>query len=530
MLDLKNKSFGQRNVAEKREIIKVGRPTPLLVNKVRTHSFQSKWFNEIDWLCASKSEEKLYCWPCLLFTPKSGQSWTDTGYTDYRHILADCKIHSKSMTHLNNYKRLKTFGMYDIVTAISESAKLEREMHNKLVEENRQYLKHLINAILYLCKQELPLCGHDEVEDSLNKGNYRELLQCFSKIDSVFASKLSAKEGSKQFSGVSRTIQNEIISAIYNVIADVIYAEIQSAPFISVQADETTDCAMHAQLSIIVRYGNGCKIIERFLGFHDVSDDKSATRLADVIENSSNSFNDAKSKLVCQTYDGAAMMAGKRNGVQIKLRERGFKYADFIHCYAHKLNLVWSKSTEKVDGIKIFFSHLHSFSKFTSSSTKRKSVFRKFEISIPSLCATRWFYKSSTVSAIKDDRQKIMNALEDILDHGEIWDEATLSETDNLLSKLNDFTFMFFINCFYVILSQAEKLFDILQCRKLDVKYAQDKIHDFIQSISNNCDNEHYENMIQQTMTDMEISDESHAPLALELGETESTTKVYILK
>ena len=37
-----------------------------------------------------------------------------------------------------------------------------------------------------------------------------------------------------------------------------------------------------------------------------------------------------------------------------------------------------------------------------------------------------------------------MNALEDILDHGEIWDEATLSETDNLLSKLNDFTFMFF--------------------------------------------------------------------------------------
>ena len=105
-----------------------------------------------------------------------------------------------------------------------------------------------------------------------------------------------------------------------------------------------------------------------------------------------------------------------------------------------------------------------------------------------------------------------MNALEDILDHGEIWDEATLSETDYLLSKLNDFTFMFFINCFYVILSQAEKIFDILQCRKLDVKYAQDKIHDFIQSISNNCDNEHYEIMIQQTMTDMEISNESHAP------------------
>ena len=62
-----------------------------------------------------------------------------------------------------------------------------------------------------------------------------------------------------------------------------------------------------------------------------MSDDKSATRLADVIENSLNSFDDTKSKLVCQTYDGAAVMAGERNGVQIKLRERGFKYADFIY-------------------------------------------------------------------------------------------------------------------------------------------------------------------------------------------------------
>ena len=70
----------------------------------------------------------------------------------------------------------------------------------------------------------------------------------------------------------------------------------------------------------------------------------------------------------------------------------------------------------------------------------------------------------------------------------------------------------FLLTVFSVILSQAEKLFDILQCRKLDAKYAQDKIHDFIQSISNNCDNEHYENMIQQILTDMEISDESHAP------------------
>ena len=514
VLDLKDKSFACRDIAGKRGIIKEGRPTPVLLKKVGRRSFQSKWYDQIDWLCASKSEEKLYCWPCLLFQPKSGHSWTHKGYSNYQHILKDSTIHAKSMNHLNNYKRLKIFGMYDIVTAISESAKLEKERHNTLVEENRKYLKYIVNAILYLCKQELPLRGHDEKIDSLNRGNYRELLHCFSKIDSVFASRLFEKEGSRHFSGVSNTIQKELISAIDSVIADVIHTEIESAPFISVQADETTDCAMHAQLSIIIRYVTGCKINERFLGFYDVSDDKSASRLADVIEIALNSFSDSKSKLVSQTYDGAAVMAGERNGVQIRLREKGFKYGDFIHCYAHKLNLVLSKSTEKVSGVKLFFSYLRSFSKFTSSSTKRKSVFRLFNINIPSLCVTRWCYKSRTVSAIKDNREKLINALDHILNHTERWDEETLTDTDTLLSKLNDFTFMFFINCFHVILSHAEKLFDILQCRQLDMKYAQEKINDFIQLLLNYSSEEHFENIVQKTMADIETPSESDPPPA----------------
>ena len=115
-------------------------------------------------------------------------------------------------------------------------------------------------------KQELPLRGHNEGADSLNRGNYRELLHCFAEIASVFASRLHNKEGSKQFSGVSSSIQNDLIQAIGKVISDEIRNEVNEAPFISVQADETTDCATHAQLSIIIRYVYKTKTFERFLG------------------------------------------------------------------------------------------------------------------------------------------------------------------------------------------------------------------------------------------------------------------------
>ena len=475
-------------------------------------SFQSKWYEQIDWLCGSVTEEKLYCWPCLLFQPKLNQSWTDKGYNNFRNILVDSKCHSKSFNHFNNYKCLKSFGKRDITTAISNAAKIERQQHNSLVEENRKYLEQLTKAVLYLGKQELPLRGHDEGQDSLNKGNYRELLNIFAEIDSVFASRLATKEGSRQFSGVSSTIQNDLISAINNTIGNVIRNEVENASFISVQADETTDCAMHAQLSIVIRYVSGFKITERFLGFYEVSNDKSASNLVRVIENALNTFGDMKNKLVCQTYDGAAVMSGELNGVQTKLRERGFKYGYFIHCYAHKLNLVLSKSAEKITGVKVFFSDLHAFSKFTSSSTKRKSILRDFDISIPSLCETRWCYRTRTVSTLKSKLQNLKDAFQNIIDNAEKWDNETIHATKALFGILHEHNFMFLLNCFNEILTQAGILFDVLQCKQLDMMFAHEKINDFITFVSNCRTDESYQNLFQQTILEIEQPEGCDSP------------------
>ena len=196
----------------------------------------------------------------------------------------------------------------------------------------------------------------------------------------------------------------------------------------------------------------------------------------------------------------------------MKLKEKGFEYAHFIHCYAHKLNLVLSRSAEKVSGVKIFFSHLRAFSKFTSSSSKRKSVFREFKIFIPSLSDTRWCYRSRTVSAIKEKRENLQSALQHILDDNERWDEDTLSEADNLLLLLNDFNFMFFVNSFYDILSQAGILFDILQCKKLDITYAKRKINMFMQYIESHQNDSHYGLIHNETSKDIGIDDSNIPP------------------
>ncbi len=62
--------------------------------------------------------------------------------------------------------------------------------HNQEVSENREMLKTISEAVLFLSKMELPFRGHDESSVNLNKGNFWELLECLAKFYSVFDRRL----------------------------------------------------------------------------------------------------------------------------------------------------------------------------------------------------------------------------------------------------------------------------------------------------------------------------------------------------
>ena len=59
-----------------------------------------------------------------------------------------------------------------------------------------------------MAKQELPLSSHNEREDSLNRGNYFELIQFISKYDNKLHSNL---HGTGAFKGPTNEFQNDTI-------------------------------------------------------------------------------------------------------------------------------------------------------------------------------------------------------------------------------------------------------------------------------------------------------------------------------
>lgn len=140
--------------------------------------------------------------------------------------------------------------------------------------------------------------------------------------------------------------------------------------------------------------------VERFIGFYDVSSDRSAKALSNFVKHIIDLFG-CGSKLVAQTYDGAAVMSGALNGTQKLVRDI-YPSAIFIHCFAHILNLVLSKSLSFIKECKVFFASASSIASFFAHSTKRShaldTIVRK---KFPKVAPTRWNYSSRLISTIQ---------------------------------------------------------------------------------------------------------------------------------
>lgn len=90
-------------------------------------------------------------------------------------------------------------------------------------------------------------------------------------------------------------------------------------------------------------------ICERFLGFHNVSADRDAQTLWEVLMKVIQKYN-PEGKLICKTYDAASCMSGQRGGVRALVKAQ-CPHALFVHCYAHRLNLVLAQGTENIQDV-----------------------------------------------------------------------------------------------------------------------------------------------------------------------------------
>ena len=310
----------------------------------------------------------------------------------------------------------------------------------------------------------MPFRGHDESSNSLNRGNYRKLLESFAKFDTVFEHRLHGKVGESErgnagaFTGVSGDTQNDLIECIDSVIQDQIDEEVQQCSFLSVQVDETTVVSTKEQLSAIIRLDKKDDVVERFLKCYNVSSDRTAPAISSIVKDVLIHYGDSVlNKLIMQTYDGASVMSGHISGVQTLVRG-DYPFAYFFHCTAHCINLVLYQSASSIPLVRVFFANVAAFSTFACNSPRSKDVLHSSGIDIPKPGETRWYYCSRTISALYDKYKTLLDLLERNIENPQGWDDASISQASGLYHFMNCFLFCFLVQFFNKILEQSSIL------------------------------------------------------------------------
>ena len=204
---------------------------------------------------------------------------------------------------------------------------------------------------------------------------------------------------------------------------------------------------------------------EDFIGLIQVDTTDAAT-LAYTIKGTLLRMNLQLTQCRGQAYDAAANMAGRLNGVAMRLQSEQNSIL-FVHCMAHCLNLCLQDCAHNCSCVRTALGVTSDLANFIRASPKRLALFNKLknEISFDTpglkpLCPTRWTVHTGALEAVIKNYAVIIAELEIIAmeSYGEPSRKAT-----GLLALMEKFTTFFGLKLSFLVFSATEQLSRTLQ-------------------------------------------------------------------
>lgn len=510
IINLLNRPFSQRSEEDKRFILNKGRPTPNLscvqMSNTSNRWFKTIWYEKYKWLCGSYNLNCLFCWPCLIVSVRRNV-WSKEGFRDWKNLARALERHSSSKDHIQNGISVKQFSRKatNFLDQLSEYSNRLKNDYNKNVSKNRKVFSMLIDLVCLLCKQELPFQGLDESNCSLNQGNFKEIFNVMMKYNEDLKCHWE-KMGA--FTGLLKTVQNDIVECIAEEMKDAINNMIKEAHFFSIQVDEMTEKSEIPQYSVTCRCVNSRgQIKEHFLGFYDFGENKNTEGICQQLIKILQPF-DFENKLIAQTYDGASVKSSELNELQANIRTYA-PQALFIHSLDHCLNLVLQRSCENLPHVKALFTTLQGISDFFHESSIRTYVLNKI-VGKKILTHNETLLNSNAkiVAEIFNERVKIIQVFEELMNINDM-SGKTLWQAEAYRNKLSEFDFVFYLLVFHEIFSKAEPLCNALQEKAIDIQKCVSEISICETDIQSMRNDETFQYYMDKTQTEMELSPHS---------------------
>ena len=356
--------------------------TRTLNGKEERRYLRHEHLKKYPFLSYSPSMQGLYCRPCVLFGPPSGQAGKGNQklsalviklLTKYHRLFGKDEYHKTAVVQAAEFRHKMKSGV-DILKHIDQS-------RNDEAVHNRSIFMQIIKAVLFCGRHNLPLRGDrddgplkvdsdGQFQTDFNEGNFRALLAF--RVDSgdkILEAHL--KSASRTATHISKTTQNELISCIGQHMVQTLVQRVRCARFFSALADETTDAGRKERLSISLRFVEEGKLHEEFLCFTEVTD-LTGRGLGFTIMDEMRARDLDLENLVGQGYCGASAMSGAFNGAHAVICSE-YPLATYVHCSNHVLNLCLSHGSSE-QAVRNAIGILSSAANFFSHSSKRTTL------------------------------------------------------------------------------------------------------------------------------------------------------------
>uniref|UniRef100_A0A2N9HA84 TTF-type domain-containing protein n=1 Tax=Fagus sylvatica TaxID=28930 RepID=A0A2N9HA84_FAGSY len=222
--------------------------------------FNALWFDaHLNWLEYSPSKDAVYCLPCYLFGKKptgrpGSDAFTVKGFDNWKKVNdgMNCSLVGHVGKDPNSPHEIAVKCYEDLMKHSRHVDKLFKKQSSKEIQDNRLRLKASIDSVQWLALQGYAFRGHDQSLDSINRGNFVELVKLVSTYDHRVAG-VVLENAPRNAKYTSPTIQKEILHIIASKVRDAIREEIGDAKFCII-IDEARDESKKEQMAIILRF------------------------------------------------------------------------------------------------------------------------------------------------------------------------------------------------------------------------------------------------------------------------------------
>ncbi|XP_047582038.1 zinc finger MYM-type protein 1 isoform X4 [Lutra lutra] len=453
--------------------------------KDKSRNIKKSWCSNFQHLKNNIKKDVTFCYSCQLFCQKNfncgGESFTAQGISNWKKTLEKFRKHEKSEMHLKSLQYWREYQFFD------EAVNDNLSIHSKQIEGNKKYLRLIIENILFLGKQCLPLRGNDQSISSVNKGNFLELLEIRAKDKGEEIFRLTNLQ--VDFYN-STQIQNDIIEIIKTEMLQDIVNEINASSAFSIICDETTDSATKKQLSICVRYpqkmSKAVLIKERFLGFIDI-EEMTGTDLHGTIKTYLQQIGVDLNKICGQAYDSTTNLRGQFNKIAAEFKKEEPR-ALYVHCYAHFLDLTVITFCKEVKELRSALNTLNSLFNTIHMSGEMSAKFQNiFKLSQNKTCKKHtsqscWTVHDHILLSVIEGLPEIIETLEVVSSHSS--NTSLADELSDMLILVSKFEFVFCLKFLYRVLSVTGILSKELQSETIDIFSLSSKIEAILECLS----------------------------------------------